>query len=127
LSFSDDHRIHPIYFAAYSERCAGDHYFREIQPMQFSALQILAIVFTYVVFGLLGYRLSRKFKRPVAPVTWIVLVVLSLGAIQIAPGATIIGAGNVGIHFNYAFQAIGVGIIIGLVTREMRLRQAESR
>jgi hypothetical protein len=84
------------------------------------SLQILALIITYVVFGLLGYRLSKRFKRPVSVVTWVVLVLLALLAIGIMPGATLIGAGKVGIHINFALQAIGVGIIIGLAAREIR-------
>ena len=86
------------------------------------SLQILALIITYVVFGLLGYRLSKRFKRPVSLVTWVVLVLLTLLAIGIMPGATLIGAGKVGIHINFALQAIGVAIIIGLAAREIRLK-----
>lgn len=90
--------------------------------MQFSFLQIPAIIFTYLIFGFLGFRISARIKRPVSMLVWIVLVIATLAAPFIMPGATLVGAGNVGIYINFSLQAIGLGMIIGLSTREIRIK-----
>jgi hypothetical protein len=85
-------------------------------------LQIFALVFTYLVFGYVGYRISRKFKRPVTVLTWIGVILATILAMYVMPHALLIGLFEFEILISNALQAIGLGIIIGLVTREMRLR-----
>jgi hypothetical protein len=90
--------------------------------MQLTFVNILAIVFTYLAFGYLGFRWSKRFKRPISLAVWLVAVLAAIGSIAIAPGAILLGVGEFIIHFNEALQAIGLGIIVGLATREIRLR-----
>jgi hypothetical protein len=90
--------------------------------MDLSPLQIFSLVFTYLVFGFLGFRLSRRFKTPVTLLTWIELVVATILAMYVMPNAILIGIFEFKILINNALQAIGVGIIIGLATREIRLK-----
>ena len=94
--------------------------------MQFSFLQVLAIIITYLLFGFLGYRISGKIKRPVSMVIWIVLVPVTL-ATPFAPGAILIGGGDFNIYINFSLQAIGLGMILGLATREIRIKFGEKR
>jgi hypothetical protein len=93
--------------------------------MDLSPLQIFSLVFTYLVFGFLGYRLSRKFKRPVTLLTWIELIIATVLAMYVMPNAILIRMFDFEILINHALQAIGVGIIIGLATREIRLKVQE--
>jgi len=90
--------------------------------VDFTPLQILSLIFTYLVFGYLGYRLSGKFKRPVSLVTWFVLVIATLLAMYTMPRAILVGAFEFRVLINHALQAVGVGIIIGLATREIRIK-----
>ncbi len=89
--------------------------------MDLTPLQISALVFTYLVFGFLGFRLSKKFKRPVTLLTWIALIIATVLAMFVMPNAIFIGVFEFQILINHSLQAIGVGIIIGLATREIRL------
>jgi hypothetical protein len=90
--------------------------------MDLSPLQVFSLVFTYLVFGFVGFRLSRRFKTPVTFVTWIELVIATILAMYVMPNAMLIRIFDFEILINHALQAIGVGIIIGLATREIRLR-----
>jgi uncharacterized membrane protein YbhN (UPF0104 family) len=90
--------------------------------MHLSFLNIVAIIFTYVVFGYLGYSISKRFRRPVSLATWLVVVFVTFFASFFAPSAILIGGGEFIVHINEALQAIGVGIIIGLATREIRIK-----
>ena len=90
--------------------------------MHISIIDALFLIVTYLVFGVIGFRLSRRFRSPVDIVTWIVLIIATFLSGWFMVGARLIGAGEHGIHFNTTLQAIGIGIIIGLAIREIRLR-----
>jgi len=90
--------------------------------MHFTFVTILSLAFTYLVFGYLGYKASHQFKRPVTPLIWIVLVLASFACSFFSPGAMLIGGGGFNIYINEALQAIGIGILIGLIARELRLK-----
>ena len=97
--------------------------------MEFSLLDIIAIIVTYVVFGFVGYRLSQKFKRPVHVITWIVTVIATFLAGYILPGQNsyLISGFGFNIYVSTSFQAIGVGIVIGLAIRELKLKFDSSK
>lgn len=90
--------------------------------MQFSFFQVLAIIFTYLLFGFFGYRVSARIKRPVALAIWIVLVIATLASPFVMPGAILLGIDDFRIYINFSLQAIGLGMIIGLATREIRIK-----
>lgn len=90
--------------------------------MDLSSLQIFSLIFTYLVFGFLGYRLSSRFKTPVTLLTWIELIVATVLAMYVMPNAILIRVFEFEILINKALQAIGVGIIIGLATRKIRVK-----
>jgi len=90
--------------------------------MNLVSLHISALVFTYLVFGFFGYRLSRRFSRPVTLMTWIALIIATVLAMRVMPNVVLIDIFGFRVLINNALQAIGLGIIIGLVTREVRLK-----
>ena len=92
--------------------------------MELSPLDIVAIIVTYVVFGSLGYRISRKFKRPIGLGTWITAVLATFFAGYILPGPNSYLISGFGFNFyvSTSLQAVGVGIVIGLAMRELKLK-----
>lgn len=92
--------------------------------MQVSFLDILALVSAYAVFGFLGFRVSKRFKRPVSLATWITLIVVTfaVACYLLGPNSFLVSVFGFNIYINSSLQAIGVGIIIGLATREIRLK-----
>ena len=92
--------------------------------MELSLLDIIAIALTYVVFGFVGFRLSGKFKRSIRLPTWIVLILGTFLAGYILPGHNSYLISGFGFNFyvSTSLQAIGVGIVIGLAMKELKLK-----
>lgn len=90
--------------------------------MQFSFFQVLAIFLTYLLFGFLGYWISRKIKRPVSMAIWFVIVIATLAAPFIRPEVILLGIDEFRVFLNFTLQAIGLGMILGLATREIRIK-----
>ena len=92
--------------------------------MELSLLDIIAIAVTYIVFGFVGYRLSNKFNRPVHLLTWIGLVLgtFLVGYIFMGQNSYLISIFGFNLYFSTSLQAIGVGIVIGLAMRELKLK-----
>ncbi len=83
---------------------------------------ILSFFSTFAVFGVVGFLLSRKFKRPVETATWIALA-LGAGLCQwILPELRVVSGGDFTVAFNYMLEALFLGILAGLVQREVKLR-----
>jgi hypothetical protein len=92
--------------------------------MLFDIKNILALLTTYLVFGGIGYVISKKFKKPPTLITWILLIIgTAMSAyIGIGPNAYLISIFGFNIHINFALQALGIGIILGLMVREIKRR-----
>jgi hypothetical protein len=54
--------------------------------------------------------------------TWIGVILATILAMYVMPHALLIGIFEFEILINHSLQAIGLGIIIGLATREIRLK-----
>ncbi len=90
--------------------------------MHVSFIQLVALFATCVIFGTIGFQLSKKFKGPVSVLTWIVLILATLLVGGIMPSAVVIGIFKFKILVSRSLQALGLGIMLGLVTREIRVR-----
>lgn len=92
--------------------------------MDLTLLDILAIALTYIVFGFVGYKLSIKFKRPVHLLTWssLVLGTFLVGYIFMGQNSYLISILGFNLYLSTSLQAIGVGIVIGLAMRELKLK-----
>ena len=92
--------------------------------MELSLLNIIATIVTYLVFGSIGYRLSRKFKRPVRITTWIGTILGTLLVGYVLPGdhSYLISGFGFNVFVSMAFSAIGVGVVVGLAIRELKLK-----
>jgi hypothetical protein len=94
--------------------------------MQISWIELTALVATYVVFGAVGFTLSKRFRRPVALPTWIfvLLGIVLAGSVYIGKNARLISVFDFNIYFNTTLQALGLGVLVGLVVREMKIRRS---
>ena len=89
--------------------------------MPHQILKYVAFVVTYALFGALGYSLARKFKSPVAPGTWFVLMigVIVLGFSWF--GETwLIAIDGFHIYLVRALQAILIGMLVRVVVLEKK-------
>ena len=82
-------------------------------------INLLSILFTFAAFGVMGFYLSRKFPRPISVQIWIILALGTIASQWIAPGARLVSIFEFQISINYSLQALGAGIIAGLVYREI--------
>ncbi len=83
-------------------------------------VRIVALLTTFLLFGTLGYRLSKRVKTPISITAWIFLALFTLLAGSIMPSAILIGIFRFKIFVSCSLMAFGIGIIIGLATRGMR-------
>jgi len=90
--------------------------------MQITPLEIISLIFTYLVFGAIGFRLANRFRRPIAVPTWLTVVGLTLASGFVMIGGVLIGIDGFKIHINTSLQALGIGILLGLAARELKLR-----
>ena len=92
--------------------------------MELSPLDIVAIIVIYAVFGSFGFRISRKFKMPVGLGTWLTAILLTFLAGYILPGPNSYLISGFGFNFyvSTSLQVVGVGIVIGLAMRELKLK-----
>jgi len=95
--------------------------------MQTNPAGIIALLLTYLVFGAIGYRIAKKFRRPIALATWVSVIVLTIASGFVMVSAILLGIDDFKIYVNTTLQAIGVGIIIGLATRELRLKLTDNK
>lgn len=93
--------------------------------MQDSWTEIIALVVTYAVFGALGFPLAGRFRRPVTVPTWIFVVwgTLFAGSVYIGKSARLISIFGFNVYFNAALQALSLGVLLGLVVREIKMRR----
>ena len=80
----------------------------------------IALISTYVVFGGLGYFVSRRFKKRVTVNTWIVLAVATVFSQWVMPNAWVIGAWEFHMTVNYSLQGFFGGMLAGLSLRAIR-------
>jgi hypothetical protein len=83
---------------------------------------LISFIATYLVFGTLGFVLSRKFKRPVNVSIWVALAILTVLSQWILPGTRVVSFFEYEMFANYILQATFAGILVGLAYREIRTK-----
>ena len=91
--------------------------------MNISVLQISAVVISYGLFGFLGYRFSKTFKRPVSVLTWVILGLATVLAFYVLPNTILFSVFDFRILLSVALHGLAVGVLIGLIVREIRLKR----
>jgi len=88
--------------------------------MQTSILETFSFVFTWLLFGGLGYFSSKRFKQPIAIFTWVLIVAATFLASFFSVTAKLISIFGFQVYVNWALRAFGVGLIIGLLIQLLR-------
>lgn len=83
-------------------------------------ITFISLILTYVVFILLGYNLSKRIIKRVSTIKLILIVFATLlaGYINFA----MIDIFKFIVKFNWCMQAFGIGIIIGLLIKMLKLK-----
>ncbi len=83
-------------------------------------MEIFSIFFTYAVFIALGFRFSKKFKKPVSVKTWIILIAAALLTGFIMADTRLISLFKFAVYLNRSLEALCLGIITGLLINKIR-------
>lgn len=83
---------------------------------------LVSFVATYLVFGVIGFVLSRRFKRPVKVSIWVALAIVAVLSQWILPGTRVVSVFGFEMFGNYILQATFAAILLGLAYREIRTK-----
>jgi hypothetical protein len=83
-------------------------------------IEVIALIFTYALFGGIGYLLSRQFKRPLTVNVWAILAFLTIFSQWVMVSAMVVGIWEFKMYLNYCLQGIFGGILSGLSIRTIR-------
>ena len=86
---------------------------------------LIAIICTSFVFGAVGYRASHRVSRPVKIGIWIILGVAAIFGWLIGIGIILVGIGDFRIYLNVILESLALGILAGIVEREINLRSVK--
>ena len=80
----------------------------------------LGLICTYVVFGGIGYLVSRQFTQRVTVWAWVILAVLTIFSQWVMVSALVVDIFEFRMFMNYSLQAFFAGILAGLSIRTIR-------
>ncbi len=83
-------------------------------------VQFIALISTYIVFGGIGYLISRRFKKRLTANTWITLAVATIFAQWVMPNALVVGIFEFKMFANYCLQGFFGGLLSGLSIRAIK-------
>jgi hypothetical protein len=87
----------------------------------------ISFVITYALFGWFGFALSRVFRQNPRPYTWIALALAAIISQRCFVSVRVIDVFGIVIPASEALQACFVGILAGLVRRELWPASANSQ
>ena len=82
--------------------------------------ETIAFLVTYILFGSIGYYVSRRFKRPLTITGFIALLLLTIVSQAILPQTRIIGIFEFNIYFGPSLQALLAGVLLGRTIRAIK-------
>jgi hypothetical protein len=80
----------------------------------------IALISTYVVFGGLGYLLSRRFKKHLTVRTWVTLAIATIFSQWVLPNVRIIDIFDFKMFVNFSLQGFFLGILAGFSIRAIK-------
>ncbi len=87
-------------------------------------VEIIAFLCTYIIFGAIGYILSRQFKKPLTVNWFIGLLLLTIISQAVLPTARLIGIFDFVVYVGPSLQAFLAGILLGRTIRAIKAASA---
>jgi hypothetical protein len=81
---------------------------------------LISHLLTLVVFAFVGFKISNRFPLPKNFFWWTLLVVATIFAVYIGPDIELIGVDFFGIYLNTLLMGLGIGLIIGFLSRKQK-------
>ncbi len=85
-------------------------------------LHTFALIITLLIFGYVGYKVSKKLKSVLSFVAWILMIAIALYAGNALNIGILVGIFQFKIYISTSLTALGLGIIVGLAMQEIRRR-----
>ncbi len=83
----------------------------------------IAAVATYLIVGFAGYKQTRWFRRPPSTISRLSLVVGTVVSGFLFRSTRLISIFGFNIYLNWILQAFPLGLLTGLVLRELKRRR----
>jgi len=83
-------------------------------------------VLTIVVCGALGWLLASRRPRPAGPLTYVALLVVTVGGYFIGVDTRLVDVGGFTVFLNWAIVSCSVGGCLGFLLRSRKLRRLEN-
>ncbi len=84
------------------------------------SIEAASNIITYLVFIFLGYKYSKRIGIPLGVIKWIALVLATL--ISMFVKFTLFDVFNFTVQSNWLLNGLGLGIIIGLLTKMIKTK-----
>ena len=87
-------------------------------------MELFNLLFTYTVFGIMGFFIAKKFRQPNNFVHWIVIILLILIFSFVGIQTRVISIFSFVIYLNSCIAGLGLGIITRFIYRQINRRSA---
>ena len=94
--------------------------------MQILFINILSFVVTYFAGGAIGYFYSRRIKRHVSIIMWVIIIAATVFSGFIGINTALISIFKFTINLNWCLQSFGIGVIIGLLLKTRKLKSSNN-
>ncbi len=81
-------------------------------------IQLVSLLATLLIFGVPGYGVAGRWKRPVPTTTLILVVVATALSVYVGISVMLISAFGFTIYLNWALSAFGLGMVANLLFRK---------
>ncbi len=87
-------------------------------------MELFNLLFTYTVFGIIGFIVAKKFRQPTSFLHWAAVILLFLISNYIGINTRIISISQFAIFLNNILVGLGIGIITRFIYRQFNRKSA---
>jgi len=87
-------------------------------------MELFNLLFTYTVFGIIGFIIAKKFRQPSSFIHWVMLILLLLILDFVGIQTRIISILQFAIYLNNALVGLGIGIVSRFIYRQFNHKSA---
>lgn len=85
--------------------------------MKFSQIDFPALIFTYLVFGTVGFFACRRIKQPAGAHTVVLVIIAAFFARWVGISIRLVSVFGFSIYLNWVLQALLLGVLLSLLIR----------
>jgi len=87
-------------------------------------MEIFNLLFSYTVFGIIGFIISKKLKQPASFLHWAAIILLFLFSNFVGVDTRIISIFQFTIYLNNSLVGLGIGILLRFIYRQFNRKSA---